>query len=102
MTDNLPEDDGYDLIYPFTVCASNGGPYDDEAFTAGMQAGRVDHALAAAAAVGITEATFTVSTPLVPQLDLIGMHRGFSTMEAKDAEVDGWSFVRFSMPLPTS
>jgi hypothetical protein len=73
------------LVFPFVVCRSNGGPYDDEAFVAGYQAGQISKALAAAAAVGADRCMFTVRTDLVPQLDLIAMHYGFS-LEAKQIE----------------
>lgn len=36
------EPDEYALVMPFTVVASVGGPYDDDAFAAGFTAGRID------------------------------------------------------------
>ncbi|MFJ8690310.1 hypothetical protein [Micromonospora wenchangensis] len=99
MTDpmDLPEPDGMELVFPFVACQSNGGPYDDDAFTAGYQAGRIDTALAAAAAVGATTATYTVATPLVAQLELIGMHHGYPSVTAEVfGEAPEWSTVTFS------
>jgi hypothetical protein len=91
-----PEGDGYNLVVPFVVCQSVGGPYDDDAFVAGFQAGQIDQALQAAAAVHAAEVRFTVYTTLVKQLELIGMSRGFPVvLVAESDEVPEWSFVTF-------
>jgi hypothetical protein len=80
-----------ELVMPFVVCASQGGPYDDDAFVAGFQAGSLYKTLAAIAAV---EATGVIEVPvrtaLLPQLDLIAMKFGFTT-EAVPAESPDWS-----------
>jgi hypothetical protein len=93
-----PEEIGYDLVFPFVVCQSQGGPYEDEAFVAGYQAGQIDKALAAVAAGEGTEAKFTVRSGLVPQLELIAMNRGFPVMVAEPWEQhpEEWTFVTFS------
>jgi hypothetical protein len=97
-----PEAEGYDLVVPFIACLSQGGPYDDDSFVAGFQAGRVDQALAAGAAVGATEVAITVLTPLVKQLDLIAMNRGFPIVVADvAAEVPEWSHVVFRTVPPS-
>lgn len=99
MTDpmDLPEEDGYELAFPFVACQSNGGPYDDDAFTAGYQCGRADRTLAAAAAVGADRATFTVNTDLVAQVELIAMHHGFTyILVARCDETPEWSLVTVS------
>jgi len=85
VSDDLdqPEQDGYELVLPFVVCASVGGPYEDQAFVAGYQAGQVDRALATVAAVGGLGLKVTVYAALAKQLDLIAMKHGFvSTTEA--------------------
>ena len=93
-----PEDDGMELVLPFVACVSNGGPYDDDAFTAGYQCGRIDSALKAAKAVGATSATYTVYTTLVKQLELIGMHHDFPNVTAEESpETPEWSFVTFEV-----
>lgn len=90
--------DGYDLVFPFVVCRSNGGPYDDDAFVAGYQAGQIYQALGVAAQIGVRSARYTVRTALVPQLELIGMDRGFPVVKAEpwDEHPDEWTFVTFS------
>lgn len=96
-----PEAEGMELAFPFIACESEGGPYADDPFVAGYQAGRVDAALAAAAVVGATTATYTVLTPLVAQLELIGMHHGYPHLQAEQAsETPEWSFVTFSTATP--
>jgi len=92
-----PEDESLELAFPFVACQSNGGLYDDESFTAGYQCGRVDSALAAAAAVGANRATFTVTDRVVAQVELIAMHHGFTTISSVECEeTPEWSFVTVS------
>lgn len=69
-------DNEYELIMPFTVCKSNGGEYDDAAFVAGWQGGRIDAELRA---IQGTDATlrYQVAPGLVPQLDLLAMKYGY-------------------------
>jgi hypothetical protein len=93
MTDQ-PEPE-YSLVMPFVVCASKGGPYEDQAFVAGYQAGLLDKALSVMAAVGSGELTSTVATPLVPQLDLVAMKHGFRMQAEPAGDAEGWSFVKF-------
>jgi len=93
-----PENEGMELAIPFVVCDDHGGPYDAEAFTAGYQAGRIDMALAAAAAVGAKSASYTVYSTLVHQLELVGMYRGFPVMTAEQPEeAQEWTFVTFAV-----
>jgi hypothetical protein len=103
MTDpkDSPEPDGMELVVPFIACQSKGGPYDDDSFVAGFLAGQVDKALTAAAAVGATRFDCTVPTVLVPQLELVGMYRGFPVATAVQVVPGGhelgWSFVQFGI-----
>ena len=91
-----PEVEGMELVFPFVACASNGGPYDDSAFTAGYQCGLIDRALATMATVGAATATYTVYSTLVKQLDLIGMARGYSlVLEEPVEDLEEWSYVTF-------
>jgi hypothetical protein len=65
-----------ELVMPFTVAASQGGPYEDAAFTAGWHAGELSLAMQTLASIGGT-LTRAVPTPLVPQIDLIAMRHGY-------------------------
>lgn len=93
------EPEGYELAVPFVVCVSHGGPYEDDAFVAGFQAGALDRTLAfAAMAEASTVAPgFPVYTPLVRQVELIAMNRGFPVMVVKEWEEapDTWTYVTF-------
>lgn len=87
-----PEDDEpeYELVYPFVACASQGGPYDDDAFVAGVQLGRIDQALQVAAALGTNQlGPVTIRTSLVRQVELAGMARGFPVL-TKDDTYESW------------
>lgn len=90
-----PENDSYGLVYPFVVCASKGGPYDDEAFVAGVTLGQIDRSLEVAAVAGADRLQFTVNTGLVKQLELCGMARGFPVMTATATDYPTWTFVTF-------
>ena len=90
-----PEEDGYSLVIPFVACHSQGGPYDDQSFVAGYQAGQLARSLAAAAVVGATEVKATVNSDLVKQLDLIAMHHGFIAVAEASDEAPTWTFVTF-------
>ena len=94
---DAPEPTGYDLVVPFVVCQSQGGPYEDQAFVAGFQAGEIDRALKVAATVDADEVSFTVRTELLRQLELLGMSRGFPVMRAEEwSEGPEWSLVTFA------
>lgn len=88
-------DDAYSLVMPFIACQSQDGPYEDDAFVAGYQAGQIDRSLAAVAVVCGSELQATVNTALVPQLDLVAMNHGFQMEAADAADAEGWTFVTF-------
>jgi len=100
MSDDQPESEDMTLVVPFIVCASQGGPYDDDAFVAGFTCGDADRALAVAAVSHATHVALTVHTALLPQLELIAMARGFPVMVTTHAsltnEPTNSSFVTFA------
>jgi hypothetical protein len=96
VSDEISEEQ-WGLLFPFVVCQSNDGPYDDAAFVAGYQAGRIDRSLAVAVAAEADALRFTVHTLLVPQLELIAMNHGYlAKSEPWEQEPDLWSFVTFT------
>lgn len=99
-----PEAEGYELVMPFVACASAGGPFDDEAFVAGYQAGQVDQALAAAKVANASEVAFCVSSKLARQLELIGMKNDFPVMrvELSDETPDWANFTFRTEPFADS
>jgi hypothetical protein len=100
VTDDLdqPEPEGMTLAVPFVVCRSNGGPYEDDAFCAGFQAGEVDRALDMGAAARAESIQFPMArTSLLKQFELIGMNRGYPIMTADVSEEwPEWCVVTFS------
>lgn len=55
MSDEMDQpqpDEELELVVPFIVCASKGGPFDDDSFVAGFRCGEIDKALAAARVAG--------------------------------------------------
>lgn len=90
------------LVMPFVVCASKGGPYDDDSFVAGYEAGRLSVLLESLATCGGSGALFIVRTGLLPQYDLMAMRYGFILVSAPCPGADGWSAVTFThQPTPT-
>lgn len=83
------EDSGHALVMPFVVVASKGGPFDDQAYCAGYEAGLFNAGLALG-----RDVSGTVRTDNLRQLDLIAM-RYDRTLEVEDAG-DGWSFVELA------
>lgn len=65
---------GYELIMPFVACLSEGGPFDDDAFTAGFTVGmwyeRLGNLTHGCVRIEICE---PIRTDLVPQFDLLAM-----------------------------
>lgn len=90
--DDEPE---YGLVMPFVAVASNGGPFDDQAYTAGYEMGQLDGQLAAAQLPGggwVLERT--VRDENQGQADLVGMKHGFAAT-FEPSGVEGWTFARF-------
>ncbi len=89
-------DEPMELVMPFIVCQSKGGPYDDDAFVAGFQAGQIEKALQAANVGDADRVRFSTFTALVPQVELIGMRHGFPVMVAESSEEwPGWCMLTF-------
>ncbi len=85
-----------ELIMPFVACASQEGPYEDQAFVAGYQSGQINQVLTVGAAIGARSFTFTIYTPLAKQMDLIGMRHGYDTATTILDGYEMWSTVTFT------
>lgn len=92
--DGLEEEVRYELVMPFIACQSEGGPYDDDGFSAGFMCGVIYEALHS----GVEELWHTVRTDLLPQLDLVAMSAGYKleVEESSDDLFDDWSHVKFT------
>ena len=79
--------DDFTLVMPFVVCRSEGGPYDDPSFVAGVRFAHMQAALDAKPPM------FETYQPpgLVPQLDLLAMERGY--LISVDDLSDEWARV---------
>jgi hypothetical protein len=92
VSDYPPEYDPpvYELVMPFVVVQSQGGPYDDDAFQAGWLSGWLDARLER----NDHSATWAPVT-LRPQIDLIAMKHGFVTEDPEYVDDDfGWFSFR--------
>ena len=90
----------FGLMMPFVVCASNGGPYDDEPYCAGFEAGMVDTILSTLLP-GIHHLARPVRSDNLPQIDLIAMQHGWSIVSTVvDDEHPEWTTVTFSRRVP--
>lgn len=96
MSEPIASEPGYSLVMPFVACRSQGGPYDDQAFSAGYHAGLIDKSLEVAAIAGADELRLTARSALTPQLDLIAMRWGFSLVHQPCPEAHGWSYCTFT------
>ena len=92
----------YELVFPFVACVSQGGPYDDDSFTAGYQAGLAEQKLATAEHLGAQAVTVEPVYPdLLPQLDLIGAHYGYPVnLVVTDPQTPEWAQVTFHTTDP--
>lgn len=75
MTD--PEDDDDGIFVPFVAIASNGGPFDDDAFHAGHEMGRLERDLYHASVTGHRPAARWIRASLRHQADLVSMALNF-------------------------
>ncbi len=80
----------WDLVMPFVMVASKGGPFDDDSFVAGYRCGGIDALLSQPETVLYdTQAR----ADDLPQLDLIAMRRNFR-IDSRPLD-DEWFAVRF-------
>ena len=89
----MSSDDEFDLVMPFVVCRSKGGPYDDHAYVAGFEAGRLDMALTLSPMLpgSRVREPMPYHSDNIPQLDLIAMRHGVR-LEVED-HWEGWSHI---------
>ncbi len=86
------DDKNYGLVYPFVVCTSKEGPYDDDAFVAGCYFGQIKEQCKT---IGLGyKKEWCVPSPLVPQLELLAIHEGCAMMaQPWNDHPDEWTFV---------
>lgn len=86
---------------PLVACQSQGGPYDDEAFQAGLLTGTINQALATAGHTGTpVSVCFVVPAALVPQLELLAMNHGLTHSTHRPAGDPGMVYLWFAVGSP--
>jgi hypothetical protein len=92
-----PAGDDPELILPFVCVSSKGGPFDDEAFTAGFECGMLWDLLGGLrdGEVPFTDEPVLVRASLRVQADLMAMERGY-TMAAEATDGGWWLLATFT------
>jgi len=86
----------YELVMPFRICKSQGGPYDDESFVAGWRLALLDRDLADRAVDRIPMTGVSLRPADMPQVDLIAMKHGYGVAsEPWNDAPDDWLLVDF-------
>jgi hypothetical protein len=94
VSDN--EEHAFGMVMPFVVVKSNGGELDDQSFACGWDCGQLYGELETCQRLGATPQARQVKAEILPQLDLIAMHHGFTvTVDNEDQNPD-WRRVEFA------
>ncbi len=87
-----PEEVEHGLVMPFVAVASKGGPFDDQAYTAGYEMGLLDAELAHPYSFGLVHRTLRQENRA--QADLLAMRHGWRA-SFNDIESDEWIGAEF-------
>lgn len=90
MSDEYEPEHHLELVMPFVCVTSVGGPFDDDAFVAGYQLGRLDQELAVLDALEFASDSRLVDTRCLDQLDLIAMKHGWRVSHRGYESEGGW------------
>lgn len=91
-----PEQHAMGLLVPFTACASQGGPFDDDAFVHGFDCGVIHTEMRILGEVGGTPRARWVKPGILGQVDLIAMHNRFTIERGETDECSGCIWVAFA------
>lgn len=89
------EETTYEPVMPFILVKSQGGPFDDGAFVAGMTCGALDQELTITAALHTLPRERYIDARFIPQVDLIAMRHGYQIRLGNLDEPSGWQVVEF-------
>jgi len=92
MTD---EEGEYELVLPFVICKSDGGPYDDQAFVAGVNCGQLMAELQALTQHSALPRPRYARPEYLPQYDLIAMQHGYLIRHGAIDEPSGFQRIDF-------
>jgi hypothetical protein len=81
-----------EAVMPLVLCRSQGGPYDDKAFTSGWRLGDIAATLAQPGITGLAE---SIRPQERLQADLLAMARGY-TMTVEPGSEPDWLSVTFT------
>lgn len=98
----MTDDAEYDLVMPFVIVKSNGGPYDDAAFVAGANCGQLMAELQGLAAHRAIPHQRWMRPELLPQVDLIAMQHGYELRLKEIDDASGYQLVDFDLADPTT
>lgn len=90
----MSDEHEFGLVMPFVVVASKGGPYDDEAYVAGYEAGNIDLLLERKDDAKLLHG-FPAHTANVPQIDLLAMQHGYTMIAEPSENAPEWTFLSF-------
>lgn len=97
------EDGGQVLELPWTVVKSEGGPFDDDSFAAGVVCGLIQEQLKVGKAIGmVLSEPVMIRKDLFEQVDLIAMRFGYAMLTSAawdDPRYDS-GYVRFNSDVP--
>jgi hypothetical protein len=88
-------DDTYGFVTPFVLVQSNGGPFDDAAFVAGVTCGALFQELETCAALHALPHPRYLKPAILPQVDLIAMKHGFVLRRGEIDEPSGFQVIEF-------
>lgn len=83
----------YELVMPFVACASEGGPYEDVAFVAGIYLGQVMQWIEDGKPSVHHHKVWCMPSLLVPQLDLLAMKHALIMETYVYDENPDWTYV---------
>jgi hypothetical protein len=91
------EESEFELVMPFVICKSAGGPHDDAAFVSGYRLGALDAALKVGAVFTELEPPVVSAPPNEEkQIDLLAMKHGYK-VHVREYNED-WSIYMFERP----
>lgn len=97
MDDNRFDWDGeeYEMVMPFVVVQTEGGPFDDDSFARGWDCGALDTRLGFLDLLGVLTHQENVATLAIKQADLIAMKHGWK-MTHEPSEDEDWQHCLFT------
>jgi hypothetical protein len=84
---------GWSLLMPFVNVTSVGGKFDDEAFVAGYEIGKLDSTLQSLWLLHVSQHVELLRAENIGQAELVAMRYGYHLSSIEDG---GWAHATFS------